>query len=144
MRGSPMSEPPQPIKVGIDQGVDLKALRALQRQGRMVLHQANELEQTWSDVGQEKKGFMIDFSRLDGPDVLADETVHEVEKIVGHDRRRDIAHVYAAHLNGCAYFITEDTKAFIADGRREELEALLGMRIRRTQEFIDEIGADAS
>jgi len=43
------------IKVGIDQGVNLRELRALQRQGIIELRQANELEQTWSDVVQQKK-----------------------------------------------------------------------------------------
>ena len=77
----------QPIKVGIDQNVNLKKLRQLQRQGLIELHQANELEQTWSDIVQQKKGFMLGYPRLDGPDVLADETVHEVERIIGLDKR---------------------------------------------------------
>jgi hypothetical protein len=83
-----------PIKVAVDQGANLKALRELQRRGLVTLHQANELEQTWPrDVIQQKKGFMLDHSRLGGPDVLADEKVHEVEKIVGSDKRADVAHI---------------------------------------------------
>ncbi|HEX9431012.1 MAG TPA: hypothetical protein VF944_11610 [Candidatus Bathyarchaeia archaeon] len=54
------------IKVGIDQGTNLKALRQLQRRGLIELHQANELEQTWPDVVQQKKGFMLGYSVLDG------------------------------------------------------------------------------
>jgi hypothetical protein len=134
------------LKVAIDQGVDLKKLKELQRSGVLELTQANELEQTWEQhVSQQKKGFMIGHSRLDGPDVLADDRVHEVERIVGLDKRVDIAHVYAAYLNRCDYFVTEDTKAFIIDGRREALEAVLGVRIRRTSELLSELeGGDAS
>lgn len=129
------------IKVGIDQNVNLKALRALQSQGLIELHQANELEQTWSSyVTQQKKGFMLDHSRWDGPDVWAGEKVHEVERMVGLDKRIDIAHIYACYLNQCEYFVTEDTEAFIYRGRREALELLLGVKIRRTKEFIQEIG----
>jgi hypothetical protein len=130
----------EPIRVGIDQNADLKALRGLQRQGLIELHQANELEQTWSDVVQQKKGFMLGPHRLGGPDVLVGENVHEVERIVGLDNRIDIAHIYACYLNQCDYFVTEDTRAFIANGRREALESLLGVKIRRTKEFIQEIG----
>ena len=129
----------QSIKVGIDQNVNLKKLRQLQRQGLIELHQANELEQTWSDIVQQKKGFMLGYSRLDGPDVLADETVHEVERIIGLDKRVDIAHIYACYLNDCEYFVTEDANAFIANGRREALESLLGIKIRRTKELIQEV-----
>jgi len=128
------------IKVGIDQGVNLRELRALQRQGIIELRQANELEQTWSDVVQQKKGFMLGHYRLGGPDVLAGENVHEVERIVGLDKRIDIAHIYACYLNECEYFVTEDADAFIYKGRREALESLLGVKIRRTKEFIQEIG----
>jgi hypothetical protein len=129
-----------PIKVAVDQGANLKALRELQRRGLVTLHQANELEQTWpGHVIQQKKGFMLDHSKLDGPDELADEKVHEVEKIVGSDKRADIAHIYAAYLNECEYFVTENPDDFINDGRREALESLLGIKVRRTNELGQEI-----
>jgi hypothetical protein len=127
------------IKVGIDQGVDLKALRELQRRGLIELRQANELEQTWSDVVQQKKGFMLGHSRL-GRDMLAKEDVaHELGRIIGPENRRDIGHMYAAYLNKCEYFVTNDVTDFINGGRREALEALLGIKIRRTKEFIQEV-----
>jgi len=83
---------------------------------------------------------MLGHYRLGGPDVLAGENVHEVERIVGLDKRIDIAHIYACYLNECEYFVTEDADAFIYKGRREALESLLGVKIRRTKEFIQEIG----
>lgn len=73
---------------------------------------------------------------MDGPDVLAGDEVHEVDRIVGLDKRIDKAHIYACYLNECEYFVTEDTEAFITNGRREALESLLGVKIRRTAEFI--------
>jgi hypothetical protein len=127
------------ITVGIDQGANQKLLLPLQRQGLIQLLQANELEQTFRQVGQAKKGFMLGHSKLDGPDVLADEKVHEVEAIIGLDKRRDIGHIYAAYLNECEYFVTEDGAAFINNGRKQVLESLLGVKIRRTEEFMQEI-----
>jgi hypothetical protein len=129
------------IKVGIDQGADQKALRQLRRRGLIELRQANELEQyPFPHVVQQKKGLMLGHSRLGGRDVLADEKVHEVERIMGLDKRTDIAHIYACYLNECEYFVTEDTD-FITGGRREALELLLGLKIRRTKELVQEIAA---
>jgi hypothetical protein len=129
------------IKVGIDQGANLKALRQLQLRGLLTLHQANELEQTWPrDVIQQKKGFMLDHSTLDGPDEIADEKiVREIERIIGLENRKDIGHIYAAYLNKCEYFVTENPDDFINDGRREALESLLGIKVRRTDELVQEI-----
>jgi hypothetical protein len=75
------------IRVGIDQGADLKVLRKLQRQGLIELRQANELEKTFRHVIQQKKALMFDYSKWDGPDVFADEKVNRVEDIVGLDKR---------------------------------------------------------
>jgi hypothetical protein len=131
------------IKVGIDQDVDLKVLRRLQRQGVVELRQANELEQTWSDyVTQQKKGFMLDHSRLGGPDVLVDDKAREIEMMLGPDKRKDVAHLYAAYLNECEYFVTEDRTDFIDGGRREAFESLLGVKIRRLGELIEDLGED--
>jgi hypothetical protein len=132
-----------PIKVAIDQGADQKALRPLQARGLIELRQANELEQHgWTGVVQQKKGSMLNHSGLDGPDQLADEkVVRELERIVGANNRADIAHIYASYLNGCEYFVTENVDDFINDGRRQALESLLGLRVRRTKELIQEITA---
>jgi hypothetical protein len=128
------------IKVGIDQGVDLKALRRIQEQGIIELRQANELEQTWDRyVTQQKKGFMPGHSRLGGPDVLANDKAAEVEKILGPGNENDVAHIYAAYMNECEYFVTENPTDFIDGGRREKLEPLLGLKIRRTLELTDDL-----
>jgi hypothetical protein len=37
------------------------------------------------------------------------------------------------------YFVTEDVAAFISGGRREALESVLELKIRRTREFIQEV-----
>jgi hypothetical protein len=81
---------------------------------------------------------MWGYSKWDGPDIWGDEKVPEVERIVGLDKRADIAHIYACYLNKCDYFVTEDAQAFINGGRREALESLLGVKVRRTVEFIQE------
>src|SRR5262245_33648270 len=102
------------IKAAIDQGANHTVLRRLQDEGVIELVQANELEQTWPDhVTQQKKGFMLNPSRLGGPDVLADDKAHEVETILGPGKKKDVAHVYAAYLNGCDYFVTENPDDFI-------------------------------
>jgi hypothetical protein len=131
------------IKVAIDQGANQRLLRPLQRRGLVELRQANHLEQTWPGLAeQQKKGFTLGHSALDGPDVLADEKAEELERILGLDKRLDIAHVYAAYLNGCEYFVTEDVAAFIRGGRREALESLLGLKVRRTGELIQELAQE--
>lgn len=134
------------IKVGIDQGENLKLLRELQRQGLIELRQANELEQNpFRDVAQQKKGFMVGYTKLGGPDEIADEAVvPRIEAIVGLDNRVDIGHIYACYLNKCDYFVTENVKDFINSGRRQALESLLGVKIRRTKELIQEITEEVS
>ena len=128
------------IKVGIDQAVDLKALKRLQLQGVIELHQANELEQRFSQVVQAKKGLMLGHSKLGVTDVLANERIaRELERIIGSQNRRDIGHIYAAYLNKCVYFVTNNVRDFINGGLREELEALLHVKIRRTEEFLQEM-----
>jgi hypothetical protein len=84
------------IKVGIDQGVDLKALQRIQEQGIIELRQANELEQTWDPNVTQQEGFMLDHSRLGGPDVLANDKAAEVEKILGPGNEKDVAHILAS------------------------------------------------
>jgi hypothetical protein len=124
------------IKVGIDQGADHKVLRRLQREGLVELRQANELEQTWERyVTQQKKGIMLGSWNL-GADVLVGDEVFEAEKIIGPGKRLDVAHIYAAYLNECEYFVTEDTDFL---DQRDELEALLGVKIRRTRELLQEV-----
>jgi hypothetical protein len=85
------------IKVGIDQGVDLKALQRMQEQGIIELRQANELEQTWDPKVTQQEGFMLDHSRLGGPDVLANDKAAEVEKILGPGNEKDVAHTRGLH-----------------------------------------------
>lgn len=132
------------IKVAIDQNANQRLLRPLQVRGLVELHQADHLEQTWRGVAQQKKGFMLGYSALDGPDELATDKVEEIERIVGPDKRLDIAHLHAAYLNVCEYFVTEDVAAFVRGGRREALESLLGIKIRRTGELIQELAPGSS
>jgi phage-related protein len=63
----------------------------------------------------------------------------EVLTIVGRENEVDAHHVYAAHLNEDEYFVTENIKQFILGGKREKLERFLGVKTRRTDEFIKEV-----
>ena len=125
------------ITVGVDQGANLRHLRQLQREGRLVLVQAHTLEQSFKYVADQGKVFRLD-SGLDGPDLLSDESqLQEVERIVGKENRADIEHVYVSWLNKNDYFVTENPDDFISDGRRESLELILpGLRIRTTEELL--------
>ena len=127
------------ISVAIDQGVDLKKLRPLQQRGVIVLHQVHDLEQSFTHVTKQGRAFTLDHSRLGGPDLLADEKYSEVLHIVGPSNINDARHVYAAYLNRDDYFITENPDQFIYQDKRTKLEALLGVKIRRTEEFVLEI-----
>ena len=126
--------------VAVDQGVNLKRLRELQRQGRIRLVQAHTLEQNFKHVSDQGKAFRFDASTFDGPDLLADENIQEVERIIGKGKSADVEHVYASWLNKNDYFVTENVEDFIREGRREALENVLpGLRIRTTEELIREL-----
>jgi hypothetical protein len=126
-------------KVGIDQGANLKKLTRLQNEGIVVLYQAHDLEFRRRRVTQQGRPFRIGFSQLGGLDGLADEKWEETLRILGAIRENDAEHLYSCYLNRIDYFITEDKTDFIANGKREQLEALLGVKIRRTEEFLDEL-----
>lgn len=132
------------LMVAVDQGVNLKRLRELQRQGRIQLVQAHTLEQSFKHVSDQGKAFRLDVSKLDGPDRLVGDNLPEVERIVGKGKSADIEHVYASWLNKNDYFITENIDDFIRHGRRDALENVLpGLRIRTTEEFIRELADSA-
>lgn len=128
------------LVVAVDQGVNLKALRRPQREGRVVLVQAHDLEQSFRNVDKQGRPFRIGVSALGGIDRLAGDNVHEVERLVGKAKVADVDHVYASWLNGNDYFVTENVDDFIRGGRREGLEAALpGLRIRTTDELLREL-----
>jgi hypothetical protein len=130
-----------PYKIAVDQGVNLKKLRQLQDEGIVVLSQAHDLEQQFRRVAQQGRPFRLGLSTLGGPDMLVDEKLQEVFRELGKGREVDAEHLYACYLNRNDYFLTENPDDFIKGGRRERLEALLGVKIRRTQEFLDELRA---
>jgi hypothetical protein len=127
------------LKVGIDQSANLKKLKRLQERGIIVLHQAHNLEDWRSQVIQQGRPFRVGVSKVGGLDGWADEKWEETLRLFGATRETDAEHLYACYLNGIDYFLTEDVTDFIAHGRREQLEALLGVKIRRTEEFITEL-----
>jgi hypothetical protein len=129
------------LVVAVDQGVNLKALRRLQREGQITLVQAHTLEQRFRHVGEQGRPFRIGVSRIGGPDRIAGDNASEVERIVGKAKMPDVDHVYGSWLNKNDYFVTENVDDFIREGRREALEAALpGLRIRTTAELLAELG----
>jgi hypothetical protein len=129
-------EEPRPLIVAVDQGVNLKILHRLQREGRILLVQAHSLEQRFRHVRKQGRPFRIGRSRIGGPDRIAGNNVRVVEEVVGKQNLADVDHVYAAWLNQNDYFVTENVDDFIDGRRRERLEeALPGLKIRRTVEL---------
>jgi hypothetical protein len=128
-------------RVGIDQGANHKKLKRLQNAGVVVLCQAHDLEVRRSHTIQQGRPFKLGVSELDGIDGLADEKWDDTIRIFGKSRQSDAEHLYSCYLNRVVYFITEDRTDFITGGRREQLEALLGVKIRRTEESLDELRA---
>jgi hypothetical protein len=124
-------------RVGVDTCVNLKRLKALQRSGILALYRVRKLEQKFRNVVEQAGPFQIEISELNGPDMLAGEEFREALRIIGS--RPDAVHLYACHLNHCDYFVTDNRKDFIDHGRREKLEALLGGKIRRTDEILNEL-----
>lgn len=127
------------VRVTVDQGVNLKQLQKVQDAGWITLHQAHDLEQRFRKVQPQGRAATYGTSTYGGPDMYAGPKFDETLKIVGRENTVDAHHVYAAHLNRDGYFITENVNHFISGGRRERLESLLGVKIRRTEEFVAEI-----
>lgn len=128
-----------PINVTIDQGINLKLLKVFQDNKLIILHQAQELEQQFKSVRQQGKPFTLGVSKLDGLDMLVGEKFKLVEEIIGAENKKDILHIYSAYQNKSEYFITDNPDDFISKGKREKLEKVLSLKIRRTKEFLNEI-----
>jgi hypothetical protein len=135
-----LKEKPVPI-VAVDQGVDLKTLKRLRKEGRITLVQVHGREQELPAVPTQGSGpFRLGFSRLGGLDRIAGANVRDVERILGKGKHEDVAHVYAAWLNGCCYFVTNDRTDFIDGRRREALQAVLpGLLVRTLGELIRDL-----
>ncbi len=127
------------ISVAVDQGVNLKKLKRLQQKGLIKLFQIHNLEQLFEQVEPQGGVFTLDVSSLDGPDMLAGGNLDSTKSLFNKKSETDFMHIYGAYLNGNEYFITDNPRDFINDGRREELEAELGLKVRRTEEFLKEI-----
>jgi hypothetical protein len=123
-------------RAGVDTCVNLKRLKVLQRSGILALYRVRKLEQKFRNVVEQAGPFRLGTSELGGPDMLAGEEFQEALRIIGS--RPDAVHLYACHLNHCDYFVTDNRKDFIDHGRRDKLEALLGVKIRRTDEILKE------
>jgi hypothetical protein len=126
--------------VYVDQGVNLKKLRALQRKGGIKLVQADSLEQQFKGVDKQGRAFTIGQSQIGGSDMIADDNVDVVAAFMGKQNNIDFNHIYAAYLSHCDYFVTNNPKDFIHKGKRAELESMLGLKIRTSDEFLTEEG----
>jgi len=64
---------------------------------------------------------MVGATRL-GRDVLAKEDVaHALGRIIGPGNRRDIGHMYAAYVNKCEYFVTNELRTSLGVGGERRL-----------------------
>jgi len=102
----------------------------------------HDLEQRFPGVQPQGRAARYGQSKYGGPDMYADEKMTEIVKIVGPENVTDAEHVYAAYLNRCDYFVTDNPDHFVSGGRRERLEEILGLTIRRTAEFLSEMGEE--
>jgi len=131
------------ITVLVDNGANLKKLKKIQAKGRIKIYQT-EFENDFKNIPTVGKAFTIGASMIGGPDLIADDNVYKVkDEFKGKDM--DFNQVYSAWLNGVRYFITENPKDFIYRNKKESLEKLMpGLRIMRTDEFIDEVSRISS
>jgi hypothetical protein len=128
------------MKVYIDQGVDQKKIKALAKKYNFEIVQ-NDTEQQFRKINKVNKAFTLDSSTLDGPDVIADDKINDLKRVVGGgERRSDNGHIYSAYLNQCNYFITENPRDFINHDKKEALEKILyPLKIRRLDDFVKEV-----
>lgn len=121
--------------VGVDTGADRTRLRAIPN---LELIRVDGIEQSIRGTKSVPKPFTLDNSLLDGTDFLAPDLSHELATLLpgkSNTAWKDRAHLLGAHHAGCDYFVTTDKTDLIRDGKREILEALLGLRIRTIDEF---------
>ena len=126
------------MKVYIDQNINQKKIKEIKKSFNFEIVQ-NDTEQQFGSTSKINKAFILDSSQLDGPDVIVDNNIEIVQRVIGENKHEDIGHIYSAHINNCDYFITENVKDFILHGKRELLEqALPSLKIRRLGEFVRE------
>jgi len=136
------------MKVYCDQGVDQKILKQLMLEYPLEVVSVNHYEEPVKLATAVPGVFMLDKSRLDSGDYLADAGIKPLEKLLNKGKpsdRYDVTHLYSAYHADCKYFITNNPKDFIrevrndssSNGKREKLEEMLkGMKILELQEFI--------
>lgn len=129
------------LLVAVDQGVDLAILKRLQAESKIKLQQVRDIEQRFKHVLEHGQPFQLDHSSLDGPDMLADNNVNDVQNMFSKNQQNDFLHIYSGHQIRADYFVTNDRTDFILNCRREKLEELMpGLKIRTDEEFLKEIG----
>jgi len=127
------------IIVAIDQGVNLKKLRPLQKEGLIELRQVRDIEQSWSDIKDQDQAFTIGVSNIGGQDFIAGDNIGEVRSIFD-GKNNDFLHYYSAAGNSVDFFITENINDFVSNNKREKLENLTGIKIMTTKEFLAHLG----
>jgi hypothetical protein len=125
----------RPIRVGIDQGVNHKILKALIISGDIEACQVHDLERIWPFTTKIGNGFRAGVSAIGGLDRIVGEDWAKVLSIVGHTI--DAQHVYGAHMAGCTYFLTNDRDDIL--NKRDRLELIIKPKILTLEEFVQEI-----
>lgn len=132
------------MKVYIDQGVNQKVVKQLQKSKPFVLVQGHSLEQLFTITEKVGEPFRLDHSLLDGSDRLVGDNYSQVESIIGKINSNDVDHLYSAYMDGCDIFLTNNPDDFIRSKRgdandvlkRAQLEAILnGIKIMTLEEF---------
>lgn len=125
--------------VTIDSGVDFKRLKKLKEQNLIKIEKIN-LENKIKGVKIENSTVeILDFARLPfrlGPCKIYDDIIN----IIGKENFKD-AMILEAHINSKNdYFVTNNPKDFINNGKREKLEKIfIGLKILTIEELEEKI-----
>ena len=121
--------------ITIDTGVNIKRLRKLEKQNLIKIEKVN-LENKIKGVETEHSTIgILDCAKLPfrlGPYEIYDKIVD----IIGRENFKD-AMILESHINSSNdYFITNNPKDFIINGKREQLEGeFMGLRILTLEEL---------
>ena len=134
------------IKIYVDQGVNQKILNKLAERYRekVVFVHVDHYEQLIKCAEPVPGPFVLDCSLLDSSDYLVDLEISEnIEKTLfpnGKNKRSDnfdVTHIYAAKVASCDYFVTNNPKDFMKNGKKEQLEMIIpGLKIVEIDELV--------
>lgn len=115
------------LKITMDSGVNLKRLNILKERGLIEIHDVKGENYAHSVKNRENAAFVLEHSCFDEDDILLDKDgvrrYNDIRTIIGNDNYKDAIKLEAHIREGLDYFVTNNPRDFIYDGKRESLQS---------------------